>query len=133
MLHAVADTHAVIWYLYDDPRLSESARMVIEKAAMAGDQIGFSTMTLAEIVYLVEKGRIQSEALGRVLAMLDEPRAVLRDLPLDRAVVSAMRSVDRNEVPDLPDRIIAATAQLYEVPVISRDRQIRLSSVETIW
>lgn len=58
---------------------------------------------------------------------LDEPRAVLRELPLDRAVVAVMPTVDRNEVPDLPDRVIAATAQLYEAPLISRDRQIRMT------
>jgi PIN domain nuclease of toxin-antitoxin system len=133
MLRAVADTHTVIWYLYDDPRLSESARTLIEEAASAGDQIGFSTITLAEVVYLSEKGRIQPEALGRVLAALDEPGTVLQELPFDRAVVSAMPTVDRSEVPDLPDRIIASTAQFYQVALISRDRRIRLSAVETIW
>ncbi len=133
MLRTVADTHTIIWYLYDDSRLSQPARTLIEEAASAGDQIGFSTITLAEIVYLSEKGRIRPEALGRVHSALDEPRAILRDLPLDRSVVAVMPSVDRDEVADLPDRIIAATASRYEVPVISRDRQIRLSSVETVW
>ena len=133
MLRAVADTHTVIWYLYDDPRLSQHARTVIEEASSVGDQIGFSSITLAEVVHLSEKGRIHPDALGRVLAALDEPRAVLRDLPLDRTVVAAMPNVDRNQVPDLPDRIIAATAQLHDVPVISRDRRIRLSAVETVW
>lgn len=133
MLRAVADTHTVVWYLYDDARLSERARTLIEGVASVGDQIGFSAITLAEVVYLSEKGRIHQEALGRMLAALDEPRAVLWDLPLDRAVVAVMPSVDRTEVPDLPDRIIAATAKLYGVPIISRDRQIRLSSVESIW
>lgn len=133
MLRAVADTHTIIWYLYDDPRLSQRARALIEEATSAGDQIGFSTITLAEIVYLSEKGRIHAEALGRVLAALDEPGAVLRDLPLDRAVVGAMPSVNRSEIPDLPDRIIAATARLYDIPVVSRDGRIRLSVVDTIW
>jgi PIN domain nuclease of toxin-antitoxin system len=133
MLRAVADTHVLIWYLYDDPRLSAAARTVIEQSEGDGDEIGVSAITLAEIVYLIEKGRVHPEALGRVLAALDEPGATLQDLPLDRSVVAVMPSVDRNEVPDLPDRIIAATAKLYEVPVISRDRRIRLSAVETIW
>ena len=52
MLRAVADTHAVIWYLYDDPRLSPSARALIEEAAAAGDQVGVSAITLAEMVCL---------------------------------------------------------------------------------
>lgn len=133
MLRAVADTHTVIWYLYDDPRLSRRARALIEETTAAGDQIGLSTITLAEVVYLSEKGRIHPEALARVLTALDQPGGVLRDLPLDRAAVAVMPSVDRSEVPGLPDRIIAATARLHQVALISRDRQIRLSSVETIW
>jgi predicted nucleic acid-binding protein len=44
-----------------------------------------------------------------------------------------MASIPRADVPDLPDRIIAATAVYLGVPLISRDRAIRASSVETIW
>jgi PIN domain nuclease of toxin-antitoxin system len=33
----------------------------------------------------------------------------------------------------LPDRIIVATALHLGVPLISRDRQIQLAEVETIW
>lgn len=133
MLRAVADTHTIIWYLYDDPRLSQPARTLIEDAASAGDQVGLSTITLAEMVYLIEKGRIHPEALHRVLTALDEPTPFLRDLPLDRPIVAVMPAVDRSQVPDLPDRIIAATAKLYGVPVISRDRRILLSPLDTIW
>ena len=37
------------------------------------------------------------------------------------------------KIPNLPDRIIAATALYAKVPVISRDRKIKLSSIQTIW
>ena len=50
MLRPVADTHAVIWYLFADERLSATARTMIEEAAAGGDQIAFSSITLAEIV-----------------------------------------------------------------------------------
>lgn len=133
MLRAVADTHTVIWYLYDDPRLSPAARAAFEEAAAAGDQVGFSAIVLAEIVYLSEKGRIHPDVLGRLLAALDRPGAVLRELPFDRAVAAVMPTIDRRRVPDLPDRIIAATASLHGVPLISRDRAIRLSGLPTIW
>lgn len=133
MLRAVADTHAVVWYLYDDPRLSQTARSSFEDAAQAGDQIGFSTITLAEIIYLGEKGRIHREVFERLIEALDRPNAILRELPFDRAVALAMPAIERDQVPDLPDRIIAATAHLFEVPVISRDRRITLASLTTIW
>lgn len=133
MLRAVADTHAIIWYLYDDVRLSHRARDLIEHAAAIGDQIGLSAITLAELVYLTEKDRMHPSVLQRLFDALDESDAVLRELPFDRAIASEMRTIDRNQVPDLPDRIIAATGQHYQVPIISRDRRIQHSSVETIW
>lgn len=44
-----------------------------------------------------------------------------------------MRQVSRSEVPDMPDRMIAATAIYVDVPVISRDRHIRSANLKTIW
>ena len=52
MLVGVADTHAVIWYLHADPRLSSTAKDFIEATATNGDQIGLSSITLIEMVYL---------------------------------------------------------------------------------
>ncbi len=36
-------------------------------------------------------------------------------------------------VTDFPDRIIAATALSYRVPVLSRDGRIRSSNIQTVW
>jgi len=41
--------------------------------------------------------------------------------------------VPRAEVPDMPDRIIAATALHLGLPLISRDRKIQLAGLQTIW
>jgi PIN domain nuclease of toxin-antitoxin system len=48
-------------------------------------------------------------------------------------VADALEFVNRSEVPDLPDRIVAATALALRVPLISRDARIRASQVQTIW
>lgn len=133
MLRAVADTHTVVWYLYDDARLSPTARTWIEDAAAADEQIAISTITLAEMVYLIEKGRIDAAALTRLIAALNAADAVLVEVPFDRHVAQAMTRVARTEVPDLPDRIIAATALHLDIPVISRDRKIQKSSLTTVW
>jgi predicted nucleic acid-binding protein len=44
-----------------------------------------------------------------------------------------MRQVPRAEVRDMPDRMVAATAVYFGVPVISRDGRIRASSLKTVW
>jgi hypothetical protein len=38
----------------------------------------------------------------------------------------------RSPVPDMPGRMVAATAVYFDVPVISRDRRIRAASLKTI-
>jgi PIN domain nuclease of toxin-antitoxin system len=133
MLRAVADTHTLIWYIFADERLSVTARTVIEEAAAEGDQVAFSAITLAEIIYLGEKGRIDPATLDRLLAAIDREDAVLVEVPFNRQVAQAMRQIGRSQVPDLPDRIITATALHLGLPLISRDRQIQLSTVQTIW
>jgi len=133
MPHAVADTHAVIWYVMADRRLSSQAKAAIDSAAAAGDTVLVSGITFVEMVYLVDKGRIDAATYEVVLEALERPRAVLVEAPVDRAVAQAMRQVPCTEIPELGDRVIAATAIAYGVPVISRDGKIRLSSVPTIW
>lgn len=133
MPRAVADTHTVIWYVKADPRLSPTAKEVIDEAAAEGDTILVSAITLVEIVYLVDKNRVDAATLEVVLQALGRPEAVLVETPVDHAVAQAMRLVPRTEVPDLGDRVISATAVLAGVPVISRDGKIRASRVATIW
>ena len=132
-IRAVADTHTVLWYLYDDPRLSQAAQALMDAIDAARDQIAVSSIALAEMIYLTEKGRIAVEAMERVLAALDQPDATLVDFPFDRAIAEAMRRIERSQVPELPDRIVAATGLHLGVPVISRDHKIRSSIVATIW
>jgi PIN domain nuclease of toxin-antitoxin system len=132
VVSAVADTHALIWYVIDDPRLSQAAAATIDGATAAGDRIAVSTMSLVEIVYLMEKGRIDPTTLDQVLALLNLDE-LLFETPVDRSVALAMRTIARAQVPDLPDRVIAATAVRLGVPLISRDGKIQASGVTTIW
>lgn len=133
MIRAVADTHAVLWYLYNDGRLSLTAAKTINGAALSGEQIAVSAITLAEMVYLIEKGKIPFTAFERIIAAFERTNAMLCEVPFDSAIANVMRQIDRSQVPDLPDRIIAATAIYLGVPVISRDSKIRSSAVTTIW
>ena len=133
MIAAVADTHTALWYLYDDERLANAAGDFIDRAAAAGSQIAVSSITLAEIVYLIEKNRLPANAYGDLKAALNDPGHVFKEAPFTVEIVDALRRVPRADVPDMPDRIVAATAVYFGVPVISRDAKIRASGVRTIW
>lgn len=85
------------------------------------------------MVYLVEKKRLPAAAYEDLTQALRNPDYVIEEAPFNVAIIEAMRNVSRDKVPDMPDRIVAATALRFGVSVISRDRQIRSSNVETIW
>jgi PIN domain nuclease of toxin-antitoxin system len=127
------DTHAIVWYLANDIRLSPRAADALDLATAAGDTIHVPSICLVELTYLVEKGRLPSVARERLIRSLDDPETACRLAPLDRAVADALESIDRTSVPDLPDRVVTATAIALRVPLISRDGKIQTSTVQTIW
>ena len=114
----VADTHAIVWYLTNSPRLSPAAAKAFDDASAAGDSILIPSISLVELTYLVEKGRVPG------------PYELA---PLDGRVAAAVELIDRSVVPDMPDRIIAATALSSRAALVSRDGKIRASQVQTIW
>jgi len=132
MIVAIADTHAAIWYIYDDARLSAQANQALDEAVANGFQVGLSTISLIEVVYLIEKNRLAPDTLKRLTNALKDPEDVLIEVPIDSEVVEYTRRIPRDEVPDLPDRIIAGTALRFGVPVISRDGKIRATNLQTI-
>ena len=129
----VADTHTALWHLFDDKRLSAAAEAFINDAATARRKIAISAISLAEVVYLVEKNRLPASAYVELTQALADPEHVFTEAVISAAIVQAMRQVPRADVPDLPDRMVAATSVYFDVPVISRDGRIRAANLKTVW
>jgi PIN domain nuclease of toxin-antitoxin system len=129
----VADTHAALWCLFADLRLSSVARSFIDTAAQSSRKIALSAISVAEIVYLMEKKRISATVFDDIKRALDNPNHVFEEAPFTVKIAEAMRQIPRDAVPDMPDRIVAATAVFLGVPLISRDGHIRSSGVQTVW
>jgi PIN domain nuclease of toxin-antitoxin system len=133
MSDVVTDTHALIWYLEDSPRLSVVANQLFDQCDRGEIIIYIPTICLVEMIYLQEKGRISSQlktTLDREL-MLGNTGMIVYELTSE--VVKALATIPRDSVPDLPDRIIAATAVHLGLPLISRDAKITASNVNTVW
>lgn len=129
----VTDTHGLIWYLEDRPLLGVQAKAAFDSCDRGECSIYIPTICLVEIVYLQEKGRIAPQLFERLSAALVAGRTGLRLIDLTLQVAISMAHIGRAEVPDMPDRIVAATAVHLGLPLISRDRRIQLSSVPTVW
>lgn len=130
---AVLDTHAAIWYLLDAPDLSPAAAFPIDEAAQKGNPAFVSSISLVEVIYLSERGRLPGDALDRLLAELKGERPAFRIVPLDSDVAEFVRRIPRASIPDMPDRIIAATAFHLRVPLVTRDQRIQAAGIQTIW
>lgn len=129
----VLDTHAAIWYLTASNKLSSDALRAIQDSVTAADPVYLPSICIVEVIFLVEKKRIPAEALERLLAALADADSALRIAPLDLNVAMALSHVPREALPDMPDRIIAATALHLDVPVVTRDQRMRASSIKTVW
>jgi PIN domain nuclease of toxin-antitoxin system len=133
MIAGVVDTHAALWYLFGDARLSASAKTFIDRAAAARRKVVISVISLAEILYLVEKTRLPFSAYEKLRQTLGAVDYVIDEAPLTTGIVEAMRQVPHDDVPDMPDRIVAASGIHFDVPGISRDGRIRASNIRTVW
>jgi len=126
---ACLDTHAVIWSLMDDPRLGSSARSLIAVAAKS--DLIVSDLVLLEASMLVAKGRVQltcscEQLLAKIVASF-------RIVPIDPRIAHLALTLDLPHG-DPFDRVIAATAKIHQVPLLTRDRNIACCDVvETVW
>jgi len=79
MIAGVADTHTALWHLFDDARLSAAAAAFINEAATARHKVAISTISLAEVVYLVEKNRLPPSAYEELMHALADPEHVFTE------------------------------------------------------
>lgn len=133
MSRVMVDTHVAVWSLVDRSLLSGPATAILVAADAMGE-IVISAITLIELTYLTEKGRLAPEVLSTVQSAIDDPTTAFKFAAIDRATADAVSQVPRTAVPDMPDRIIAATALALELPLVTRDTEIhRLTNITTVW
>ena len=133
MPDVVIDAHGLIWYLEDSPRLGSAAREALDACDRGEITVYVPTICLVEIIYLQEKRRIPDDLKALLDVELHAGTSGLALIALTPEIAGAVARVPRDEVPDMPDRIIAATALHMDLPLITRDRRIQLADVDTIW
>ena len=134
MSAVVADTHTIIWYLRSPEKLSINAVNALDNALNNSESIFISAISLVETNYLVEKNRIPTSSLEQLLQLIDDPLVNLFVVPLDTPVAKAFTQISRDVVPEMGDRIIAATSLYLGLSLVTKDHKIRnLSNIQTIW
>ena len=114
--------------------ISSRARQVFTETDAGQHQVFISSIVVVEAVYLAEQQRIDSTTLAQLLALSEESPTNYQVVPLDLEVIQALRTTDRTLVPELPDRIIVATALLHDLQLVTRDSAIATAGiVDVLW
>jgi PIN domain nuclease of toxin-antitoxin system len=129
----VTDTHALLWYLFEPKRLSLVARTTLLEAETDPGIIYVPSISVVEARYLVEKGTLTESIFEQLVNSLLDVETAPTVAPLSLDIARTLHEVSKRTVPDMPDRIIAATALHLGLPLITRDRKIQASQVESIW
>ena len=133
MNDVIADTHAVIWHFSSPAQLSPNAESALDNAELNGI-IYVSAITIIELVYLTEKNKIPFAVLDLLRDALDDSASAFRLMEITRNIADELANIPRHIIPDMPDRIIAATALFLGIPLITRDTEItKLTTIQIIW
>lgn len=129
----VIDTHALIWFLEGNPRLGANANTILSNP---DSQLVIPATTLAEAVWIVERGRTSIPSANNLLSAVEvDPRVVI--YPLDKDVIEI--TISLSAINEMHDRQIAATALVLagkgdEVQLLTCDSNITASRlVPIIW
>ncbi len=128
----VIDTHILLWYLFDAAKLSPAATQALLQAEADNAPIYVPSMSVVELRYLVEKKSFTEAHYQVVLNVLRDPMQLPTVAQLDLDTADNLMHIPRTAVPELPDRVIAATAFRLKLPLITADTKIRTLTNITI-
>ena len=126
----LADTVAIVRHLCRHPGLGAQAAQILRDADDGRHHIYLPAITLMEVLYLSEAKRIDvnlNELIERISKSVN-----YEIVPVNADVILAAVGVD--DVPELHDRIIVATAKYLGVPILTGDEVIsRSKHIQAIW
>lgn len=134
MANLVTDTHSAIWYFANSSEISATATAAIDNAVAGGGAVILPTISIVEIIYLIDKGKLTNQTLIRLMQYLKLPSGSFVTQDLTEEIAQTLQQIPRQTVPDMPDRIIAATALHLNLPLVTKDHKIQaLQNINTIW
>lgn len=114
------DTHVFVWALLEPERLGRPARRALEAP---GTEIWLSPITVWEVLVLAETGRLalRPDPVSWVRSGLAQMAP--REAPLTTEVAVRSRVIDLSQS-DPADRFLAATAELYDLTLLTADKAL---------
>jgi PIN domain nuclease of toxin-antitoxin system len=123
------DTHALLWWLFDDPKLSSAARSAI---ANPQNKIVVSAASAWEITTKHRLGRLPEagDVPDRLPHYLNRARFAVLNISLEHAMAAGALPGPHK---DPFDRMLTAQARIEDLTMATTDRVFRDYGVAVIW
>jgi PIN domain nuclease of toxin-antitoxin system len=127
------DTHALLFLISAPQRLSKAAARAIIHAEK-GKGLAIASITLWEVALLIDARRISVAGSTESFLKQIAGRRGISILDLTPEVAALAFQFPPDFPNDPADRIIAATARVHGLPLITKDQRLQDSSLlKTIW
>ena len=128
-LKLLLDTHALLWWLLDDPQLSQTARAVI---ADATNHIYVSSASAWELSTKQRIGKLPEigDLVDRLLSYIRKERFDLLPISFEHALYAGKLPGPHR---DPFDRMLMAQSELEKLQVITCDSVFREYGIKVIW
>jgi len=128
-MKALLDTHVFLWWIMDDPQLSDRARELITNR---NNTFYFSAASGWEIMIKARLGRLQLPKNPQRFISEQLSLNNIGSLPVQMS--HALHTITLpNHHRDPFDRMLIAQAQLEKISILSADPQIVKYEVKVIW
>lgn len=128
-MHYIADTHAFLWYLTASSHLSKKAQNIFQSAESGGAIIILPAIVLLECIDIIDKKKAELLFEDVLLRITQASNFMLAEM--NWALVLETNRVKGFK--DLHDRIIVATAKIFDAPILGKDMVIAKLYPNTIW
>ena len=123
------DTHAFLWFVLDDKRISTKAKSIIKDSK---NEIYFSAASAWEIAIKTKLDRLKIK--GDLESFIIEQLSTNNFVPLS---ITISHSLYTERLPqfhkDPFDRIIIAQSKIENMSLISKDKNIKKYKVPIVW
>ena len=123
------DTHTLVWWLTGHERLTSAQTAALRRAEARGDRIGVPAICFWEIAKLVERGRLEFEVPADEVFDEIEEHPTIRLLELSPRIALESTRLGPGFHGDPADQLIAATARVHGLKLVTSDDRIRSSRV----
>ena len=128
-MQVLLDTHTFLWWLFDDSRLSGTARRLI---ADSSHRVLVSAASVWEISTKHRLGKLPEagDIVSDIPAWIEKARFDALPITARHAqLAGGWKAAHRDPF----DRMLAAQARLEETPLISKDRTLKEFAIELVW